>query len=98
MLLTGIHLMRTGNTEANLVPLNDDAKLPYIPDLIARKTGGPELVRLEARDLGFYTAEYERLRAKLLTALEQNSSPEVPTAAAALNDLLVRIRLTTKER
>ena len=29
MLLTGIHLMRTGEVEANLVRLNEVAKLPY---------------------------------------------------------------------
>ena len=98
VLLTGIHLMRTGKVEANLVQLNDVAKLPYIPDLIARKTGGPELGTLEAADLEFHAAEYERLRAELQTTFEQSQLPEVPTAAAALNDLLVRVRLKTKER
>lgn len=98
VLLTGIHLMRTGEIEANLVQLNDVAKLPYIPDLIARKTGGPELGTLEAADLEFHAAEYERLRAELQTAFEKSLLPEVPTAAAALNDLLVRLRLRTKER
>lgn len=93
VLLTGIHLMRTGRIEANLARLNDDAKLPYIPDLIARKTGGPELGRLEAADLRFHEAEYERLRSVLQTAFEASRLPEVPTAAAALNDLLVRVRL-----
>ena len=93
VLLTGIHLMRTGEIEANLVRLNDDAKLPYIPDLIARKTGGPELGRLEAADLRFHAAEYERSRAELQTAFEASQLPEVPSAAAALNDLLVRVRL-----
>src|ERR1044071_1462898 len=42
VLLTGIHLMRTGVINANLVELNESFRLPYIPDLIARKTGGPE--------------------------------------------------------
>ncbi|MEK6259177.1 MAG: nucleotidyltransferase domain-containing protein [Planctomycetota bacterium] len=98
VLLTGIHLMRTGEIEANLVRLNDDAKLPYIPDLVAQKTGGPELGTLEAVDLRFHAAEYERLRAELQTAFEQSQLPELPTAAAALNDLLVRVRLKTKER
>ncbi len=93
VLLTGIHLMRTGQIEANLVRLNDDAKLPYIPDLIARKTGGPEKGRLEEADLMFHAAEYERLRSVLQSAFEESRLPEVPNAAAALNDLLVRVRL-----
>src|SRR6185436_6782122 len=41
VLLTGIHLMRTGVIEANLVTLNQEFKLPYIPELIARKLAGP---------------------------------------------------------
>lgn len=94
VLLTGIHLMRTGQIEANLVRLNDEARLSYIPDLIARKTGGPEKGILEAADLTFYGAEYERLRSVLQTALEESRLSEAPTAAAALNDLLVRVRLT----
>lgn len=93
VLLTGIHLMRTGQIEANLLRLNDDAKLPYLPDLIARKTSGPELGRLEAADLRFHEAEYERLRGVLQTAFEGSPLPDAPTAAAALNELLVRVRL-----
>lgn len=93
VLLTGIHLMRTGEVEANLVRLNETTKLPYIPDLIARKTEGPEKGRLEAADLTFHEGEYERLRAVLQTAFEESRLPEAPTAAAALNDLLVRVRL-----
>ena len=92
VLLTGIHLMRTGKIQANLVQLNDDAKLPYIPDLIARKTSGPELGRLEEADLRFHAGEYERLQAVLRTALEESPLPEVPNAATALDDLLVRLR------
>src|SRR6266498_3821732 len=37
VLLTGIHLMRTGEVDANLVKLNADFRLPYVADLVARK-------------------------------------------------------------
>lgn len=93
VLLTGINLMRTGRIEANLVNLNNDAKLSYIPDLISQKTGGPEKGNLENADLTFYAAEYERLKTVLRAAFEKSCLPESPTAAGALNDLLVRIRL-----
>jgi predicted nucleotidyltransferase len=93
VLLTGIHLMRTGEVEANLVHLNETAKLPYIPELIARKTGGSEKGRLDATDLTFYTQEYERLTKELEAAYENSTLPELPRAAKALNDLLVKIRL-----
>lgn len=42
VLLTGIHLMRTGTIEANLVTLNQGFKLAYLEELIARKLAGPE--------------------------------------------------------
>ena len=93
VLLTGIHLMRTGEVEANLVRLNETAKLPYILDLIARKTQGAEKGVLESADLPFYEREYQRLIAELQQAFEQTRLPEVPSATDAINDLLVRIRL-----
>jgi len=93
VLLTGIHLMRAGEVEANLIRLNEMAKLPYIPDLIARKTTGPEKGCLEQADLAFHQREYERLRAELQQAFEDSRLPEAPSVAGALNSLLVRIRL-----
>jgi len=93
VLLTGIHLMRTGRIEANLNILNDEAKLPYVPDLVARKTGGPEKGTLTATDLEFHRREYEKLRAELEQASVDSRLPESPTAQDALHDLLVRIRL-----
>lgn len=94
VLLTGIHLMRTGEVEANLVRLNETAKLPYVPDLIARKTQGPEKGTLEAADVAFHEREYQRLTAELERAYAESQLPEHPRATRAMNDLLVRIRLT----
>lgn len=96
VLLTGIHLMRTGEIQAHLLQLNETARLSYIPELVARKTGGPEKGRLEAADLSFYATEYERLRSTLQGAYEASTLPEAPTAAAALNDLLIRVRLKSR--
>lgn len=92
VLLTGIHLMRSGEVEANLVRLNDVARLPFIPDLIARKTTGPEKGSLDPVDLAFHQREYTRLRSMLQAAFEQCLLPETPSAGPALNDLLVRLR------
>ena len=96
VLLTGLHLMRTGEVEANLVRLNDAARLPYLPDLIARKTGGPEKGQLGADDLEFHRREYDRLRAALEQARADSRLPETPRGAAALNDLLIRVRLQNR--
>jgi predicted nucleotidyltransferase len=93
VLLTGIHLMRTGEIEANLVHLNDDFKLPYVPDLIQRKLDGAEQAVLEDADSSFYWKEYQRLRQVLEDAHEASKLPEAPTSYAALDDLLVRVRL-----
>ena len=93
VLLTGIHLMRTGEIEANLVRLNETAHLPYIAELIARKMGGPEQGHLEQADLAFYEGEYQRLTAELERAYDESRLPETARAAAAMNDLLVRVRL-----
>ncbi|HEV8003855.1 MAG TPA: nucleotidyltransferase domain-containing protein [Planctomycetaceae bacterium] len=96
VLLTGIHLMRTAEVEANLVRLNEIAKLPYIADLVARKTAGPEKGVLDQADVAFHEREYERLRGILDQAFLESRLPETPSAARPLSDLLVRIRLRTK--
>ena len=92
VLLTGIHLMRTGEIQANLLELNRHYPLNYIPDLVARKLGGPEQSVLPEADLEFHRAEYERLRAELQSAHEQSNLPEAASAKPALHDLLLRLR------
>jgi len=96
VLLTGIHLMRAGEVEANLVHLIEVYQLPYVPDLIARKTGGPEMGTLGAADLAFHEQECARLTARLEQAYAESSLPEAPRAERALNDLLVRLRLASR--
>jgi predicted nucleotidyltransferase len=93
VLLTGIHLMRTGQVEANLLHLNEEFRLPCLPDLIRRKLAGPEHAALEDADLAFHQAEYTRLRAELETCAEASRLRGAPTARPALNDLLLRLRL-----
>jgi predicted nucleotidyltransferase len=95
VLLTGIHLMRTGEVEANLVTMNEEFRLPYIPDLVARKLAGSEQSVLNDTDMSFHEPEYQRLRGELQAAHDASKLPELPseTTRAALNDLLVRARL-----
>lgn len=95
VLLTGIHLMRTGIVEANLVKLNEDFKLPYIPDLIARKLAGAEKAFLEDSNVEFYLGEYERLLCELQETSQASWLPEAPSCKNELNDLLVRVRLSS---
>lgn len=96
VLLTGIHLMRTGKVEANLVTLNEVLRLPQIPDLVAKKLSGPELSTLADDDVSFHESECQRLLAQLNEASVISHLPEMPSGSAALNDLLVRVRLCSK--
>jgi predicted nucleotidyltransferase len=93
VLLTGVHLMRTGEVEANLVNLNENFELSYIYELIVRKLAGPEKSALSDVDVEFHRREFERLRGLLEDAYRSSSLPETPAGKAALNDLLLRLRL-----
>ena len=98
VLLTGIHLMRTGQVEANLVTLNAEFRLPYLAELVARKLAGAEKSQLEDADIAFHESEYQRLRGELQVAHDQSQLPELPgeSTRAALNDLLLRVRLKAR--
>ncbi|MFC4453730.1 DNA polymerase beta superfamily protein [Deinococcus sonorensis] len=93
-LLTGLHLMRTGEIEANLAVLNEDARLPYLDELMARKRSGREKEPLDG-DLTRYEAEFRRLTGELDEARVSTSLPAkvAPDVEAALSDLMVRLRL-----
>jgi hypothetical protein len=93
VLLTGIHMMRTGEVEANLLALNEFFKLPYIPELIARKLEASEKSTIEDADMALHQEEYERLKNELEQASLASGLPERPTCAEALNELLIRTRL-----
>ena len=81
---------RAGEIQANLLHLNDWAKLSYLNELVAQKCNGQENEGLEVVDREFYKGEYERLRKELELALEESILPEVPSHRAALSDFLVR--------
>ena len=84
VLLTGVHLMRTGEIEVNLSALNaarrPTDRLPYIDELIERKTAGGERGILNAADLTFHEREYHRLTAELEAARDASDLPEAPSA------------------
>lgn len=93
VLMTGIHLMRTGEIEADLRRLNADAGLKHVDELIQRKTSGGEKGTLGESEWAGHDREYARLVADLETESERSVLPEAPTARAAMSDLLVRLRL-----
>ena len=92
VLLTGIHLMRSGEIEANLVHLNEVFALPYLGELIARKTTGAEQQSISDGDVAFFESEFLRLRDLLVAEGERTSLPFQPSARDGLHDLLLRLR------
>ncbi|WP_433384721.1 nucleotidyltransferase domain-containing protein [Actinoplanes sp. CA-142083] len=94
VLLTGIHLMRTGEVVADLRVLGDE--LPYVRDLIAAKRSA-EHAPLPDGVAELLDREVPRLRAELEEARDASPLPASPSpdAVAALHDLVVTSRLAT---
>ena len=94
VLLTGIHLMRTGEIQADLTRLTGDGP-SYLPDLIEAKRAAehgalPEDAPAPARiqdDIAALTARLEDER-------DRSDLPEKPANSRALHDLVVRARLS----
>lgn len=93
VLLTGIRLMRTGEVVASLPECNGETGLPYLDELIARKVEGSERQVLGDSDVAFHRGEYLRLSRQLAEAAERSTLPYEATSRAALNDLLLRVRM-----
>ncbi|WP_432844048.1 nucleotidyltransferase domain-containing protein [Dactylosporangium sp. CA-092794] len=92
VLHTGIHLLRTGEVEADLRVLNT---LPYVPDLIeAKRAGEHDLLPPAVVSAEVLTADVARLTAELEAARDASKLPPAPSAGPALHDLLIRTRLS----
>jgi predicted nucleotidyltransferase len=92
VLLTGIRLMRTGEVEANLDRLNEEYKLPQVPELIAKKVNRTEWAEISG-DLGFHQSEYKRLCGELEAAAAASALPRTVSSEDGLNDFVVCTRL-----
>ncbi|WP_406446572.1 nucleotidyltransferase domain-containing protein [Streptomyces sp. NBC_01613] len=92
VLLTGIHLMRSGEIQAHLPTLLGEVDAPaYLPELIAAKAerehGDADVDHARVVD------DVERLHVVLDEAQDASALPDAPTVYDALHDLIVRIRL-----
>jgi uncharacterized protein len=93
VLLTGIHLMRSGEVQAHLPTLvgESDVAPAYLPELIAAKAerehGDADVDHARVR------ADIERLHGLLDAAQEASALPDAPTVHDALHDFVVRVRL-----
>ena len=89
--LTGVHLLETGEVQADLRELNQRFRLPFIDDLIARKQGR-ETGTLAGLDWEWHWAELARWEQRLGQAHAQSRLPEKPPREE-LNRFLVQLRL-----
>ncbi|MFJ9587618.1 nucleotidyltransferase domain-containing protein [Streptomyces acidicola] len=92
VLLTGIHLMRSGEVQAHLPTLAGETGAPaYLPDLVAAKAEHEH----GAADVDHARVErdVERLHGVLDEAQGLSALADAPVAYDALHDLVVRVRL-----
>ncbi|MCL6673493.1 MULTISPECIES: nucleotidyltransferase domain-containing protein [Streptomyces] len=92
VLLTGVHLMRSGEVQAHLPTLLGEVDAPaYLPELIEAKAR-QEHAEADV-DHARVRADVERLHAVLDEAQQASSLPDAPTVYDALHDFVVRVRL-----
>lgn len=88
--LTGLHLLRTGEVETNLTVLARLYGYDELPDLIAAKTADVTVSIAADR----HEAELARLQDLLTAAYENSPLPAAPTNREALEDFVIRVRMT----
>lgn len=89
--LTGIHVLRSGEIEANLLRLNAEFKSSLVAELIAMKVAGEHRTLMDDAP---YRREIESLRPQLVDAFERSALPfEIEeTAHRDVEDFLWRVR------
>ncbi len=93
VLLTGIHVLETGEIEANLRTLTEQCHQPGIDELIARKLSGAEHAALASQEVTEHQPQLDRLLRRLEEAFEHSSLPDEPSTYPQLDDFVVRARL-----
>ncbi len=90
VLLTGIHLLRTGQVEASLPCLAEEYQRPFLVELIAQKQQekGPAL----GLNWSFHNGQLHELEALLDRVYRESHLPEEPDRRA-IHDFLVEYRL-----
>lgn len=93
VLLTGVHLMRTGEVQADLTRLTGDGP-SYLPELIeAKRAAEHGLLPGDAPGMDRLQDDVAALTARLEDERDRSDLPETPAGRRALHDLVVRTRL-----
>lgn len=91
VLLTGLHVLRTGEIEANLFRLLDHYPLAGVRELVAMKV--KEKAGLGSSDLEPHRRGLADLEARMDQAFAATSLPEEPARAGDLDRFLIALRL-----
>jgi predicted nucleotidyltransferase len=94
VLMTGIHLLRTGEVEANLVKLNEHFRLAFLDELISRKVSGENTV-VGNLDWPFHELRLRELEARMDQAFK-NSPLAEGRDKAPVSEFLVALRLNER--
>jgi predicted nucleotidyltransferase len=90
VVLSGIHLLRTGAVQANIGELNREFQLPFIDELIAKKQAR-EQGGLTGLDYEWHRAELARWEERLGQAFAASTLPE-EAPRDAVHDFVVALR------
>lgn len=93
VLLSGIHLMRSGEVVANIAVLNEAFALSPVAELVQRKREGAEKMLLAAEEVELHDRILDGLERSLLEAHAASSLPEQPSTKDALEELVIGLRL-----
>jgi len=98
VLLTGIHLMQTGEVIANIQALNQEFRLSEIDELVARKRVGAEKMTLQERDRVQHGELLDSLEKQLQEAHDASQLPEEPATVPELERFVVELRFAAARR
>ncbi|MBI4817305.1 MAG: nucleotidyltransferase domain-containing protein [Deltaproteobacteria bacterium] len=93
VLMSGIHLMRTGEVVSHLGTLNALFRMSHVEELVARKRSGAEELAVFDTELTAHQTQLDRLEQALTAAHDSSSLPLVPSTVDALEDFVIRVRL-----
>lgn len=92
VLLSGLHVMKNGEIQADLRVLNAEYGSSAIADLIVLKSQTREKITLDADQIPFQRAEFETLFQKLRDSENSSPLPAKSDSSSQLHDLLLRLR------
>ena len=91
VLMTGIHLLRTGEIEANLPQLNESFQFGFLDELMEKKIHG-ENISADNLNWQFHESQLATLEATLDQAFEDSTLPIHPDRIP-ISEYLVQLRL-----